>query len=1479
MLDWVKKSDIIRFFFKEVPFETLLNKFTDLFGESDNKCEIAAVDIYGLAWGQFGEFGPMPPIDLLRTFEHDRVFYSNYRDHTTHTVKTWLIGLYIFEKNCTMHDAICDYIDKNNLLSEFEETNKFLFIWTITALYHDIGYIIENTHVDSNASEAFNKVIKYINTILQSPLANTKKFSSKVTSAREYQFISNNRIFTPQVNSIEGIEEGALFDELLSASQFTNLADKEYNGIKSYYDLAKSKKPLKRENFRDHGIASALLLLKVWSSYNIYITEISKCDYSNYYSDLAVDFKDLSKSLSECKAAINVAASAIALHNLNFEQWVETDTINAKLTIPKFKIKLDGDKYSLPFAFLLRLSDEIQMWGRKFFRAPEKTDSIIFDKQMSFYVSAEGLFLRFFEDDERFKYPGTDHDGQFYKLLNTLKKYLNGETIDKLLKYGDKVRNNKNVKERNSFKKNNDVKNEHQESNADFNSILSKEWLVGAINLDEDIHFSAYYLFQSLACNLPNELKKFGYQNIISFYDDFNETYFIPESECTIVSENIIKESEIDSTFWENLFKKINAYIKELEDVFRGVPVSKFSEMQTEELRKILQKHDSVHSKLYVYARIPEALDRGNSTFTNYLKNYLRNLSVDLKNETKLNEVFQELTYPENLSLNSREILELYKIVKEIKKRDEEDQEPIFDDNPSRSLINLDAQTRESLNEYAGRWAFWGYHGYRNRVVRDLNYFLDKLRVNLINGRIEEQGKALLEKQEENRVNRAIIYSKYDIDDKHKSLFYAYSKIGTIKISRRYSQLINFYYLDNLIAEIANRYRTNEAAVRCLLPYELDELLAGNEQILRQGEERRKSKTFVLTLINGETNFICGENARKLFDTMKERSQRQYIDKNQLLGEIVSKGTGGKITGVARVFSTSSMNIFNRGDILVCTDSDPDFFEYIKQSAAVLAEAGGLTCHSAIVCRELNTPCIVRVSGLMESIVDGDFLEINTDTGSIKKISSSCNNILVSSLKSYQECDSSIWGRKTAALVQMKTAKINVPEFLAIPIKLLRSVFSNIENDGKGDECQSLLSEISAALEILQAPFYAVRSSTLDEDGEFFSGAGQEITRLHVSRNDVLFTLENMLMEIDQRSSKTEGSIIVQCMIFGELSGVMFTHNPIEDKQEIIIESVRGGNEHMTSGKITPYRFVFSNGSVSQRKPGDKWGGECTDKQLSMLTQEAEKIEKIFNSPQDIEWTMVNNVLYILQSRNITGNKVISKEDFHPRDIEKSQLCISIFQKYALPLVLQDHLLRVAAVGKWIIDHWKSKEIVLDENSIIETLLLHDIGNIVKGGDDNFKSLFPDIYEMESFTYWENIRRWTIEHYGTTDTEATRNIIREIGINKTVEDMIAKKQFSNNKETCAGNNFSIKICAYADQRVSPQGIMSLKGRLNEAIKRYQNIKGASVNLPDRDILIKCATDIEKQIFNYVDGTPEEITDTSIEHYISELRCHRFCNLS
>ena len=204
---------------------------------------------------------------------------------------------------------------------------------------------------------------------------------------------------------------------------------------------------------------------------------------------------------------------------------------------------------------------------------------------------------------------------------------------------------------------------------------------------------------------------------------------------------------------------------------------------------------------------------------------------------------------------------------------------------------------------------------------------------------------------------------------------------------------------------------------------------------------------------------------------------------------------------------------------------------------------------------------------------------------------------------------------------------------------------------------------------------------------------------------------------------------------------------------------------------------------------------------------------------------------------------------------------IEIYKKYHLPENLQMHMLRVAACSNLIIDNWIGVEI--DNQAIIRVCLLHDMGNIVK---------IPENFSKDQ--EFLKIRKKYFDKYGTNDHEINLEIGKKEGLTEQELTILDGKRSRKNEETLKSNSYERKICAYCDQRVAPNGVVSIKERLEDAKVRYKN-KPLSVwsNEEKANHLIECSLGIEKQIMKYCKLKPENINDFSIKEYIEKLKTY------
>ena len=118
--------------------------------------------------------------------------------------------------------------------------------------------------------------------------------------------------------------------------------------------------------------------------------------------------------------------------------------------------------------------------------------------------------------------------------------------------------------------------------------------------------------------------------------------------------------------------------------------------------------------------------------------------------------------------------------------------------------------------------------------------------------------------------------------------------------------------------------------------------------------------------------------------------KRENINQNSdKKSELELKGIGaspGVVTGKVRVIRNPANAKLEQGEILVAEYTDPGWIMLFPAASGILVERGSLLSHSAIVSRELGIPAVVGITSLLDSLKDGDEVELDGTTGKVRKI-------------------------------------------------------------------------------------------------------------------------------------------------------------------------------------------------------------------------------------------------------------------------------------------------------------------------------------------------------------------------------------------------------------------------------------------------------------------------------------------------------------
>jgi pyruvate,water dikinase len=212
----------------------------------------------------------------------------------------------------------------------------------------------------------------------------------------------------------------------------------------------------------------------------------------------------------------------------------------------------------------------------------------------------------------------------------------------------------------------------------------------------------------------------------------------------------------------------------------------------------------------------------------------------------------------------------------------------------------------------------------------------------------------------------------------------------------------------------------------------------------------------------------------------------------------------------------------------------------------------------------------------------------------------------------------------------------------------------------------------------------AVRSSATAEDLPDLSFAGQQDTYLNVIGEDEiikaviqcwssLWTARAIGYRIRNHIPQDEVAlaVIVQEMVPSDVSGVMFTANPLTGlRSQTVIDATFGLGEALVSGQVEPDHYVVdiyrnaivaktlgakeqvtrsrSGGGVELIQEDSSTQQALTDAQILQLVGQGRSIQREYNFPQDVEWAFADGRCYILQSRAITSLFPLPEETYDP---------------------------------------------------------------------------------------------------------------------------------------------------------------------------------------------------------------------------------------
>lgn len=185
------------------------------------------------------------------------------------------------------------------------------------------------------------------------------------------------------------------------------------------------------------------------------------------------------------------------------------------------------------------------------------------------------------------------------------------------------------------------------------------------------------------------------------------------------------------------------------------------------------------------------------------------------------------------------------------------------------------------------------------------------------------------------------------------------------------------YILTPLWKELGNRLGINHLDVGYCIGDEIIDLLRQGKRVDKKVIVARKN-IYSLVVENGKASIVTKDLSVEYLG----RSKRINISESSGKSAYV-----GKVRGTAKIIlHRDEFKKFKQGEILITVMTHPEFLPLIKIARAIVTDEGGITCHAAIVARELRKPCIIGTKFATKVFKDGDIVEVDADKGIIKKV-------------------------------------------------------------------------------------------------------------------------------------------------------------------------------------------------------------------------------------------------------------------------------------------------------------------------------------------------------------------------------------------------------------------------------------------------------------------------------------------------------------
>jgi excisionase family DNA binding protein len=459
-------------------------------------------------------------------------------------------------------------------------------------------------------------------------------------------------------------------------------------------------------------------------------------------------------------------------------------------------------------------------------------------------------------------------------------------------------------------------------------------------------------------------IKKYFGVNIkyfMSYFEKDTLYWYYSKSDLYRFGKKIVEKILSSRKFEENIFKLWNKKSEELLNFVDKNPLEKISLFNKLELAKFYKKFTEL---IYEAYSISICIDGTDESLMIDVSKKIKSVLKDKYSEKEFINAYNILTTPSELSYLNDERKLLLEIVRDMKNKKLKKNSPEFN-----------KRVQDILDVFWWTALGWAEEEPKKTqdIIRDINNTI-KSKIN-----VEKELEDIKNYSKRTTQTKEDLEKKYDFakDKELSELLRLVDRLFVYHDYRKETQVKPIFYEYKILNLISKITKIPTYLLEWCDPKEIIDILKTGK--FDEKEINQRKSHFLYVHYNGKITKLSGKKAAREHKRILSFELEETRDLQGL------SACPGKVVGEAFVaLTTDSASKIKKGQILVTGMTTPDYVPAMKKAAGLVTDEGGITCHAAIVSRELQIPCIISTKTATRLIKTGDIIEVLANHGVVR---------------------------------------------------------------------------------------------------------------------------------------------------------------------------------------------------------------------------------------------------------------------------------------------------------------------------------------------------------------------------------------------------------------------------------------------------------------------------------------------------------------